>query len=247
MQEVLYERLTPSGFEDRLRKAPVAYLPLGTLEWHGLHLPLGSDFLQSQAFFIKLAQRVGGIVLPPLFLGPDKAEEIEGFEYYGMDIFGYSSSAPQQLKGSAYWISSDLFSELLEALLKQLRRAGFRIVLAHGHGPSTEYVMENKERLGKKFDLTILTVLRDREEGGSDMGFQCDHAAMNETSIMMALHPGLVHMENLSKDRRKRPLAILGKDPRMHASAEHGNSIVGFHLDRMERILKKQLLRCQET
>jgi creatinine amidohydrolase/Fe(II)-dependent formamide hydrolase-like protein len=79
------------------------------------------------------------------------------------------------------------------------------------------------------------------------MGFQCDHAAMNETSIMMALHPGLVHMENLSKDRRKRPLAILGKDPRMHASAEHGNSIVGFHLDRMERILKKQLLRCQET
>jgi creatinine amidohydrolase len=246
MREVLYERLTPSEFEDRLKKAPIAYLPLGTLEWHGLHLPLGSDFLQSQAFFIKLAQRVGGIVLPSLFLGPDKALEVGGSEYYGMDIFGYSPRAPQQLKGSAYWISSDLFSELLEALLKQLRRAGFRIVVAHGHGPSTQYLMENKERLGKKFDLTILTVWRDKDERGSDLGFQCDHAAMNETSIMMALHPNLVQIENLSKDVRKRPLAILGKDPRVHASAKHGDSIVRLHLGRMERILKKQLLRCQE-
>ncbi|UCG36946.1 MAG: creatininase family protein, partial [Candidatus Bathyarchaeota archaeon] len=74
MQEVLYERLTPSEFQDRLEKAPIAYLPLGTLEWHGLHLPLGTDSLQSQAFFIKLAQRAGGIVLPPLFLGPDEVK-----------------------------------------------------------------------------------------------------------------------------------------------------------------------------
>ena len=80
MQEVLYERLTPSEFQDRLKKAPIAYLPLGTLEWHGAHLPLGSDSLQSQAFFIKLARLAGGIVLPPLFLGPDEAKEIDGLE-----------------------------------------------------------------------------------------------------------------------------------------------------------------------
>lgn len=247
MREVLYERLTPSEFQDCLKKAPIAYLPLGTLEWHGAHLPLGSDFLQSQAFFIKLAQRVGGIVLPPLFLGPDKAKEIDGFEYYGMDIHGHSPKAPQQLKGSAYWIPSDLFSKLLEALLRQLRRAGFRILVAHGHGPSTQHIIENNERLSKKFDLTIMTVWRDRDQRDRDTEFQYDHAAMNETSIMMALHPDLVHMENLSKDKRKRPLAIMGKDPRIHASAKHGKSIIRLHLDRMEGILKKQLLRLQES
>jgi creatinine amidohydrolase len=247
MQGVLYERLTPSEFQDRLKKAPIAYLPLGTLEWHSSHLPLGSDSLQSQTFFIKLAQRVGGIVLPPLFLGPDEAKEIDGHEYYGMDICGYSPNAPQQLKGSAYWISSDLFLMLLEALLKQLHRAGFKIVVAHGHGPSTQLVIENNKRLSKKFDLTIMTVWRDKGQRDPDMEFQYDHAAMNETSIMMALHPDLVHMENLSKDKKKKPLAIIGKDPRIHASAKHGENIIRLHLDRMESILKDQLLSLKEA
>ena len=58
-EETLYERLTPADLESRIREAPIAYLPLGTLEWHGRHLPLGSDFLQSQGFFIQLARRVG--------------------------------------------------------------------------------------------------------------------------------------------------------------------------------------------
>jgi len=247
MQEVLYERLTPSEFQDRLKKAPIAYLPLGTLEWHGEHLPLGSDSLQSQTFFTKLAQRVGGIVLPPLFLGPDEAKKINGHEYYGMDIFGYLPNAPQQLNGSAYWIPSDLFLALIEAVLKQIRRAGFKIVVTHGHGPSVNLVIKNRGKLSKKFDLTIMTVWRGKGERDPDMEFQYDHAAMNETSIMMALHPNLVHMENLSKDRKKKPLAIIGKDPRIHASAKHGENIIRLHLNRMESLLKEQLLHLQET
>lgn len=247
MQEVLYERLTPSEFQKRLKKAPIAYLPLGTLEWHSWHLPLGSDFLQSQIFFMNLAQLVGGVVLPPLFLGPDEVKKVDGFEYYGMDIFGFSPKAPQQLAGSAYWIPSDLFLMLFEAVLKQIRRAGFKILVAHGHGPSVNLVIKNSRKLGKKFGLTILTLRRSKGKRNPDMEFQCDHAAMNETSIMMALHPDLVHMEKLSKDRERRPLATIGKDPRTHASARHGGKIVQFNLDRMESILKDQLLSLQEA
>ncbi len=247
MHEVLYERLTPSEFHDRLKKAPIAYLPLGTLEWHSSHLPLGSDSLQSQGFFIKLAQRVGGVVLPPIFLGPDKVREVNGFEYYGMDIYGYLPNTPQQLRGSAYWISSDLFLALLEAVLKQIRRAGFRILVAHGHAPSTNLIIKNNRKLSKKFDLTIITVWRDKGRINPDLEFQCDHAAANETSIMMALHPDLVHIENLPKDMKKQPLAIIGKDPRTHASAKLGENIIQLHLDRIENILKDQLLRLHEA
>jgi len=241
-EETLYERLTPADFESRIRKAPIAYLPLGTLEWHGPHLPLGSDFLQSQGLFIQLARRVGGIVLPPLFLGPDSMREVEGVEYYGMDLSKQVLNPPKQLTGSAYWVSDQLFSVMVEAVLKQLRRAGFRIVVAHGHGPSTNHFVKNGDSLGEKLNLVIMTVWRRKEERKPSTEFQYDHAAANETSIMMALHPGLVHMENLPRDS-KEPIGIIGKDPREHASATHGRRIIDIHLDRMESILREQLIK----
>jgi len=70
---------------------------------------------------------------------------------------------------------------------------------------------------------------------------QSDHAAANETSIMMALHPALVHMEHLPRDPAEQPLAIIGKDPRTHASPAHGQKIIAAHLDRMEAVIKGQL------
>jgi creatinine amidohydrolase len=242
-EEVLYERLTPTKFESRIEAAPIAYLPLGTLEWHGPHLPLGSDFLQSQGFFMQLARRVGGVVLPPLFLGPDSMREVKGVEYYGMDLTKQVPNPPQQLRGSAYWVSDQLFSEMVEAVLKQLHRAGFRIVVAHGHGPSTNHFVNNSEMLGEKFDLVVLTVWRRREERQPSTEFQYDHAAANETSLMMALHPSLVHMENLPKDAGEWPLGIIGKDPREHASATHGRRIIVTHLDRMESMVREQLIK----
>lgn len=242
-EEALYGRLTPADFESRLEAAPIAYLPLGTLEWHGPHLPLGSDFLQSQGLFMQLAKRVGGIVLPPLFLGPDSLQEVDGVEYYGMDLSKQVPNPPQQLRGSAYWVSDRLFSEIVEAVLKQLRRAGFKIVVAHGHGPSTNHFVKNGGALGEKFDLIIMTVWRRREEREPSTEFQYDHAAANETSIMMALHPGLVHMERLPKDAREWPTGIIGKDPREHASAKHGQRIIDINLDRIESILREQLIR----
>jgi len=127
-QKVLYSELTPKEFRERIAQAPIAYLPLGTLEWHGEHLPLGADGLQSQGFFIELAKEIGGIVLPMLFLGPDRKEVVDEKDYYGMDIFGFRDLPPQQLDGSVYWIEDGLFRQLIESALHLLKRAGFKIV-----------------------------------------------------------------------------------------------------------------------
>lgn len=242
-EEVLYERLTPEVLEDRRKRTPIAYLPLGTLEWHGPHLPLGSDHLQSQGFFIKLAQRVGGVVLPPLFLGPDIREDIDDNEYYGMDTLQKASPQPMRLKGSAYWVPDKLFAKIIDAVLKQVRRAGFRIVVAHGHGPSNDYIIDNKPELEQRHGLIIFTVWRGKEERDPPTEFQHDHAAANETSIMMSLHPSLVHMDQLPENIQEKPLALIGDDPRTHASTEHGDNIVNIHLDRMESILQEELAR----
>ena len=246
VEETLYGRLTPNEFLSRLTAAPVAYLPLGTLEWHGPHLPLGSDYLQSQAFFMEVASRVGGIVLPPLFLGPDSMKVFKGAEYYGMDMLQKASPEPMQLTGSAYWVPDTLFSGIIDAVLRQLHRVGFRIVVAHGHGPSTRHFIDNLEELEKKHNLTIMCLWRNADERDSQTEFQYDHAAANETSLMMALHPSLVKMEELPESLEEEPLGLLGKDPRVYASAEHGQRIISIHLDRMEALLREQLVQLEK-
>ena len=96
-ESCLYEELTPRKLRKRLHQAPIAYLPLGTLEWHGEHLPLGSDGLQSRGFFERLAAKAGGVVLPMLFVGPDKRILHDGAEFFGMDIYGFSEDRPRRL------------------------------------------------------------------------------------------------------------------------------------------------------
>lgn len=233
-EKVLYAELTPREFRERIAQAPIAYLPLGTLEWHGEHLPLGSDGLQSQGLFEQLARRAGGIVLPMLFLGPDRGIVHEGRELYGMDYLK-DSYPRQQLAGSAYWIDNDGFQTLLDAVLKQLARAGFRIVVAHGHGPSTAFFRDRIPQWRERFGLQCFHCWHDDQ---GELGFMVDHAAANETSIMMALHPGLVHLENLDAASEQFPLGVSGRDPRTEASAEQGARIVTANLDRMTQVLQ---------
>jgi len=238
-EKVLYIELTPQEFQERLLEAPIAYLPLGTLEWHGRHLPLGADGLISSGFFIELAKKVGGIVLPMLFLGTDNSKIIEGEEYYGMDIESYPSQHPKKLLGSAYWIKRSLLKQILGEILKQLKRAGFKIVVAHGHSPSTMLFYQHSKRWKKDYGLELFTCWRNKESDG--LGIQTDHAAANETSLVMALEPELVKIENLPNDMNKEPLGIMGKDPREFASREYGKEIVSMHIERMSKILKETL------
>ena len=86
MKKVLYEELLPEECVQRIKEMPVAYLPLGTLEWHGPHMPLGADGIQSKELFVRVAEKVGGVVLPMLFMGPDRLFDDRGTVFYGMDI-----------------------------------------------------------------------------------------------------------------------------------------------------------------
>jgi creatinine amidohydrolase len=239
---VLYTELTPKEFLIRIQEAPIAYLPLGTLEWHGEHLPLGSDGLQAQGFFIELAKEVGGIVLPMLFVGPDSRKVSRGMEYYGMDNHGFHKDDPRKLNGSAYWVEGKLFKQILDAIFKQLARAGFRIVVAHGHGPSTEMYKRNISEWSAKYGFLMFHCWREPFSDENDFGIQTDHAAANETSLMMALYPELVHMENLSKNLDEEPMAIIGRDPRIYASATMGSQAIKLQLNRMKIILQNTLV-----
>jgi creatinine amidohydrolase/Fe(II)-dependent formamide hydrolase-like protein len=69
MRKVKYEEMLPQEFEEALRQFPVAYVPVGSLEWHGRHLALGNDTLKSNGILLRTAEKYGGIVVPPTFWG----------------------------------------------------------------------------------------------------------------------------------------------------------------------------------
>jgi len=115
-------------------------------------------------------------------------------------------------------------------------------VVGHGHGPSTTFFREHAKSWREKFGLDCFTC------GGSPqdpegLGIQTDHAAMNETSLVMALRPDLVRMDRLPSAPGQWPVAVWGRDPRTDASPEVGHRAIALQTERMAGILRETLAR----
>ena len=59
--------MRPGQLEAAGRKFPVVYVPLGLIEWHGRHLPLGNDAIKAHGILVKCAEKFGGAVYPPVY------------------------------------------------------------------------------------------------------------------------------------------------------------------------------------
>jgi len=218
-EKVRYGDLLPHEFEARLRERPVGYLPIGTLEWHGPQSPLGADFIQASAILERAAERFGGIVLPPIWLGPDDAGTDEaGRTFMGMD---YSTKPPRQLPGSLYWVPEGLFLLMMEAILAQAERAGFRCIVVEGHGPSRDAWGREARRWRHQYKLHLISAA----DFPGAWATQTDHAGRNETSILMAVAPELVDLSRLQSSRTEKPLGVYGEDPR-DSTAAYGAELI---------------------
>ncbi len=66
-KKVRYEELLPHEMEEIMKDKPIAYLPFGTLEWHGLHLALGNDAVKACELCLLMAEKAGGVVVPATY------------------------------------------------------------------------------------------------------------------------------------------------------------------------------------
>ncbi|MFA6472263.1 MAG: creatininase family protein [Candidatus Latescibacterota bacterium] len=231
-ERVMYAELLPSDFRKRLAEKPLAYLPLGTLEWHGGHLPIGSDAIQAESLMVECARRYGGIVLPPVHIGPGPTRLMDdGRLLIGMDFWGDAVIPPRQLDGDCYWISEGIFASMIDGIITQCKRTGFKAVFADGHGPSrASWVRDIKSR-EDFFGLKFFGVTPDIQNAWKS---QTDHAALNETSLMLNYRPDLVDLSKLSKNRADKPLGVWGEDPR-DATAAHGLECMNSAIEIMIR------------
>jgi len=243
--EVRYERLRPEQIAQRRREKPVAYLPLGTLEWHGRHLPVGNDTLKAHALCVRFAQAIGGLAMPPLYFGDNRAEIAEVVfkperfshlqrdhtvgiaEAYGLSPAAFLKEAERTLARGG-WAP---YEALLVSIFSELESLGFRLTVAiTGHYPLQGPASRAAEEYSKTGEMKVLTFIG--FDLVKDLGYQGDHAARWETSMLMALEPDLVNISALGAPAADGFLGVLGPDPRQ-ASAEYAEEAIAAMTERL--------------
>jgi len=232
--EVRYERLHPDEIAARRAAVPVAYLPVGTLEWHGRHLPVGNDALKAHALCVRFARALGGLVMPPIYFGDNRADIAEVVfkperfshlkedhtvgiaEAFGLTPAGFAEAAEKASAGGGW----DLFERLLVSTFRELESLGFEVaVVICGHYPTKGPAERAAERFGAEGKMRVLPYIG--FDLVRDQGFRGDHAARWETSLLMALEPDLVDRSRLGQPGPDGYLGVMGDDPTT-ASAEYG-------------------------
>lgn len=176
------------------KRFPVAYQPLGTIEWHGRHNPLGCDSIKSEEVCLQAARLAGGVVMPPIHFAVDAYWDCGHGVGYGMD-----ATAGFPLPGSFYGMETELFTGVLHNACRNYLNRGFRlVVLVSGHNPPIQqnamdqvcYLLkrpDGKEPVAATMEYQLIPKGDPRRSG--------DHAGGYETSMMLHLCKDRVRLD----------------------------------------------------
>jgi creatinine amidohydrolase len=230
-EEVRYAMLRPAQVVERRKRRAVAYLPIGTIEWHGPHNPLGADTLQAEGLALLCARRGGGLVFPPLWYGESRSESLMEANATDRDRIAAAMDLPPENFDTDRQPFSPTeqvlqYQRLLLHMLAEVESLGFTLgVLVAGHYPLIDHaraavLLFNKRRHSRYHGMLAWACvdylfLEDRyPEAG-------DHAAGWETSHLMALHPQTVDLSALPA--KGEPLTgIMGRMAPQEADAAFG-------------------------
>jgi len=173
---VRLEMMLPQEISAAVAARPVVYLPLGTIEWHGEHLPVGLDALTAHGVCMAAAQADGGIVYPPLFYGTG----------------GDHAQYPWTVMATA----SHELEALLTLTLSRLQAFGIRLaVLFSGHFAPAQLEMIERIASGWPSDRGLRVIAL--AVNSPPLSLPPDHAGMFETTLLHALHPKSVQIDRL--------------------------------------------------
>jgi creatinine amidohydrolase len=194
----------------RIKERPLAWLPLGILEAHGEHLPWGLDGLKAHAVCLRLAERLGGVVLPAHHLAGVHGDCRDGDE----TAFRRRHAAIGDLL-----YREQTFRTYLHETFDGLANIGFRVIVAYtGHYPKVQTLILSE--VAAAFTATgAATVIPFWEPLACGEG---DHGGKWETSIYLALAPEEVRLDAIRDERTGRSGYYRGQDVRRYASAAFG-------------------------
>jgi creatinine amidohydrolase len=225
-REVRWDYLHPKEFAEAVAECPVCYLPLGTLERHGSHLPLGLDGLKAYGLCLRAARKHGGVVLPPLHWGTHGwwAEEYR----HGLERDGPTRKQPP---GSVY-LHEGLLMNLLLSMFREVEYAGFKVIVAlTGHYPDNQLQAVKHAAAQYLVDSQVQVWALAEYELSGEVEVGRDHAGKWETSLLWAMFPELVKMDRCPDPDTGQ---FLWCPPEAkEASEELGRKTVDFIVDRL--------------
>jgi len=184
---VRWEEMTAPAFVDAVdRSKSTAVIPLGIVEKHGPHLPLGTDLINVREVVLRAAAEEYTIVFPPYFVG---------------QIF----EARHQPGTLAY--SERLMWDLLQETLDEMARNGLKkIILVNGHGGNNSFLpFFCQAQLARRKDYAVY-LFQPATDPEADPEIQklrrtaMDmHGGEVETSTMLAHRSDLVDLARISE------------------------------------------------
>ncbi len=192
--KVRFELFHPEELAATIAETPVAYVPCGSLEWHGEHLPLGCDAMRGHKLCVEAAKRTGGVVLPGHYIAAP------GYCAYGGSIV----FTPATVKRVAH------------ELCRELAKMGVKVIvlfLAHGGSPQRESFTEPAEEFMREHpDVKVLTIGGGEAAPKGRGSVGGGHAGPGETAECMGAAPDAVHLERFDASATALP-RYEGLDP----------------------------------
>ncbi|MGC9071198.1 MAG: creatininase family protein [Acidilobus sp.] len=146
----------------------VAVLPVGSIERHGDHLPIGTDAIEALWVASRVAWRLGAHLFPPIWYGVSP----------GLSRF------PGTIN-----VEVEAFISYLYNVLKEIARNGYRLIaIINGHGGNTSPIRVAMKKAA--YEVNVAIVLFDwwRDAGTRALRslFRAPgHAGEDETSAML--------------------------------------------------------------
>ncbi|SON56834.1 Creatinine amidohydrolase [Hartmannibacter diazotrophicus] len=197
---VFMSEITWPQFEEKVKAGAPVFLPIGSTEQHGPHLPLGVDIYLPTGVCERVAKEVGGLVAPTISYGYKSQPRSGGGEVY-----------PGTLGLDAHTLSL-----VIRDVVHGLGRHGVkRLVLVNGHFENCWPAVEGLDlglRELRRDGFTGITAMRleywdfvkretlDKLFPDGFPGTELEHASLLETSLMLLLRPDLVDMAKVPSD-----------------------------------------------
>jgi creatinine amidohydrolase len=156
----LNELTSPEIDEYLSQGGNIAFLPVGSVEMHGPHMPIGTDALMAKAFALKLAEGANGIVLPEV-----------SYTWAGATD-GFSGTVS---------IEPELVQKTVEAIAVKVLKMGFkRLVLVNGHGPNNQVLFLTVRRFYENYQPILFVDL------GRPLSEKARNNTPDEASMLLA-------------------------------------------------------------